>query len=450
MGLELKLLGTCVLAYFVWPVGLFCAPAPSAPYLYTEAPQYKTNPNHSGSRFPAGAKLHIVEQGSDKLLVPGFAASADASVSFDGRRILFAGKQNSSDPWQIWEMPVRGDTPRRVTSTPRDAVTPFYLPPGKVVYSVKTANGYQIELMPLEGGTPLRLTYGPGDHLVTGVLRDGRVLFEAPHGALGGGARDLFTVYSDGTGVETYRCDHTHDRRGARQLASGNLVFETTGGKLAYFTSPRAVEVPLELPSGEFSAPVAELPGGDWLVAYRRTPGVPFGLYRWRPGSGTPVNVAVFPGANAVQPVVVAARPTPRRHPTALGQRDGANLLCLNTYISKEKIPAGSAASVRVWTLSPQGRPILLGRSPVQPDGSFFVQTPGERPLRMELLDAQGNVIVGEKGWFWARQGEQRVCVGCHAGPERAPDNVAPQVLAHSPEPVKMLQPQEIGNGSVK
>jgi hypothetical protein len=57
----------------------------------------------------------------------------------------------------------------------------------------------------------------------------------------------------------------------------------------------------------------------------------------------------------------------------------------------------------------------------------------------MELLDASGRSVRAEQDWFWMRPSEQRICVGCHAGPERAPENKLPEVLLHSTVPVKML-----------
>ena len=46
-----------------------------------------------GERFPKGAHLLLMHEGGAEPLVPEFAASADASVSFDGGRVLFAGKK---------------------------------------------------------------------------------------------------------------------------------------------------------------------------------------------------------------------------------------------------------------------------------------------------------------------------------------------------------------------
>lgn len=419
----------------------------SVPYIYTEAPRYDS---FHGERFPAGAVLQIVRKGHKRPLVPGFAASADAAVSFDGSSILFSGKQKPADPWQIWELPAAGGTARRITSFTEDAITPFYLPAERIVYARRAAQGFQIELMPLAGGAPLRLTYTPGDHLVCDVLRDGRVLFEAPHPDARSAVRDLYTVYTDGSGVETHRCDHGRDRHAARELSSGDIIFEYAG-RLARFTSPRATQLELPVTSGEFAGSIAEISPEEWLVAYRPDSGTPYALYRWKPGQGPPENVWTVKGTNALDPVLVRPHTIPKRHPSGLGDREGANLLCLNAYVSRsETIATGSVATVRVSALDNAGVPVALGLAPVARDGSFFVQVPSETPIRFELLDTAGKSVAAEKGWFWARRGEQRVCVGCHAGPERAPDNAAPEVLLQTQQPVKMALPVHTGKEDKK
>ena len=68
--------------------------------------------------------------------------------------------------------------------------------------------------------------------------------------------------------------------------------------------------------------------------------------------------------------------------------------------------------AVRVWALDDAGSAVSLGQAPVERDGSFYVQAPGERAVRFELLDRAGKTVAAEKGWFWARRGEQRICVG--------------------------------------
>src|ERR1035437_6165364 len=88
------------------------------PYIYTEAGRYDSAATlKGGERFPAGAALQLVAGGRKRALAPGFAASADATVSFDGQRVLFSGKQKPGDAWQIWEIPVNGGAPRRIVQS---------------------------------------------------------------------------------------------------------------------------------------------------------------------------------------------------------------------------------------------------------------------------------------------------------------------------------------------
>ena len=86
-------------------------------------------------------------------------------------------------------------------------------------------------------------------------------------------------------------------------------------------------------------------------------------------------------------------------------------------------------------TRDADGNSKVLGTAPVESDGSFFVQAPTERPLQIELLNAAGKTLKREAGFFWMRRGEQRGCVGCHAGPETAPENAVPMTLLKSTTP---------------
>jgi len=201
MDLDILFRGVCRLSVLVvcssaWGQGVI-----PLRYIYTESPRYDSSATlKGGDRFPAGAALQLVERASKRPLTPGFDASADANISFDGQRVLFSGRQRPGDPWQIWEMPVGGGAVRRIVISKEDAIAPFYLPADRIVYAQRTRGVFQLVSVALDGGAPLQLTYGPGNHVASDVLRDGRILFEAAH--------ELYTVYSDGSGVESYRCDH--------------------------------------------------------------------------------------------------------------------------------------------------------------------------------------------------------------------------------------------------
>ena len=65
---------------------------PAEDIIVTAAPVYHPLAALSGEeRFPEGAQLMLVHQGNAAPLVKGFAATADANVSFDGKSVLFAG-----------------------------------------------------------------------------------------------------------------------------------------------------------------------------------------------------------------------------------------------------------------------------------------------------------------------------------------------------------------------
>jgi hypothetical protein len=139
-----------------------------------------------------------------------------------------------------------------------------------------------------------------------------------------------------------------------------------------------------------------------------------------------------------LQPIVLREHVVPNRHPSALHDWAYGNLLCLNAYTSKDKFATGSIRAMRLYSRGESGDPKLLGTASVEPDGSFFVQVPGDQPLQIELLDVSGKTLKREKGFFWLRKGEQRICVGCHAGPETAPENAVPMILLKSTAPADL------------
>jgi hypothetical protein len=406
-------------------------------FVYTVAKSYEPLAWMRGEdRFPSGAAIFLKTANEERALLPDFAASADPVVSFDGERVLFAGKAHATDAWQIWEISLAGGAARRITVSSEDCIRPIYLPDDRIVYARKIANRFVIEAKDTEGKPPA-VSYIPGNALPTGILHDGRILFTAAYPLGTGAVPEIYTVYSDGSGVESYRCDHGHARYSAAQASSGDLLFasETT---LARFTSARAQELRFSVPPGEYGGDFAETGASEWLLSWRSHANATFQLMQWKQGSTALQPVVTQPGVNVIQPTPVIPRPIPNRHPSGLHDWANANLLCLNAYTSKYPFPAGSIHSVRLYTRDVEGSPKLLGNAPVERDGSFFVQVPAERPLQIELLDAAGKTLKREAGFFWMRRGEQRGCVGCHAGPETSPENAVPLTLLKSTTPADL------------
>ena len=420
----------------------------ATPVIFTAAPVYDSLAALRGEeRFAEGAQLMALRDGKMRPLAPGFAASADASVSFDAKTVLFAGKKNAGDPWQVWEVAVDGGTPRLVLASTADVIRPLWMPGGRIVYARRGPLGFVVETAGLDGANPVQLTYLPGNFIPDDVLRDGRVLFESGFPLGAGTTPELFLVYADGSGVESVRCDHPEPTGGGREHGrqigvsgegtAGDIVF-TQGKKLARFTSALATEAPLAAPAGEYAGDVAEMPDGRWLLSMRRTGEKHFSLAAWKPGARAMTVLARDAERDLVEPAVVAPRKVPNRHPSGLHDWTYGNLLALDARQSRSGALSSTPAVVRAETLGADGRAMALGTAPVEKDGSFFVQAAGDRPLRFILLDAAGRTLREEHGWFWVRRGEQRICVGCHTGPERAPENRVPQVLLRTTTPVDL------------
>ena len=408
------------------------------PILYTAAVSYEPLAwMHGADRFGPGATIIVRDENHQRALVPDFTASADSTLSFDGKRVLFAGKAHPQDHWQIWELVLESATVRAVTSAADDCIRPFYLPEDRIVYARRVQGRFVIERLDLTGKSPLLLSYGPANFLPTDVLRDGRILFEAGFPLGSESIPEIYTVYSDGSGFESYRCDHGQARHSGRQIHSGDVIFASSRG-LARFTSARAQGIPVNAPAGEYAGDITETATGDWLLAWRPNAAAQFRLMRWAPGSAD-FKPALDPiNANVIQPVLLAPRAIVNRHPSGLHDWPNANLLCLNAYTSRDKFAPGAIRSVRIYTRDDHGNPKLLGTAPVERDGSFFVQVPADRPLQIELLDTTGKTLERESGFFWMRRGEQRGCVGCHAGPETSPENAVPMILLKSTTPADL------------
>jgi hypothetical protein len=424
--------------------------AVDVPVIYTAARTYlPLSWMHGGERFPQSATLMLHDSKGDRALTDKFIASADANVSFDGSTVLFSGKQNSGDAWQAWTLSLKDGALTQLTKGTDDVIRPMYLPSNRIVYARKAKNRFVLETLSLSDGKVMPLSYAPGSYLPTDVLHDGRILFSSSYPLGTAGAPEIYAVYSDGTGVESYRCDHGVAHYAGHELSSGDIVFP--GGKgLARFTSPRAQQVAFVSPAGDYAGDVVEAKPETLLVAWRQSNKQPYQIQLLDTTHNQARMFLSQAGINLLNPVMVAPREAPNRHPSTLRDWTAANLLALDSYTSKYAFAPGSIAKARVYTLNDAGERKLLGTAPVEKDGSFYVHVPGDAPLQIELTDSNGKVLKKEAGWFWARKSEQRICVGCHAGPEHAPENAVPAVLLRTTTPVDMTATQAAGSKGAK
>jgi hypothetical protein len=177
-------------------------------------------------RFEGGRIVIVSPEGQLRVLTEGFHSACDPSLSFDAKRLVFAGKKERSSPWRIYEMALDGTNLRPITPENQAARSPIYLstlftldspePWFTILYvggertlnemgEAAAASLYSIKL----DGTELRrVTFNPNRNLDPFQMGDGRVLFAAERypsepGALAGRV-SLYGINMEGTDAELY------------------------------------------------------------------------------------------------------------------------------------------------------------------------------------------------------------------------------------------------------
>lgn len=436
-----------------------------------------------------GGRIVLVPPaGAPRVLTTGFDSAADPEVSFDGTRILFAGRKEARDPWCVWEMRSDGSAPHEITCGPGEARQPVYLPTMYTLNPTATDTWEQIAFVgslpgetnevgvgphtalyacTLDGKRLRRLTYNLSSDYDPAVLPDGRLVFASwqrhslERGRLGRVA--LFAVQIDGVdlmifaGDEGRRVKHMPAYAGDRLVVfvEGDRVAGDGGGSLAAVSLRRNLHTYRKLSDdGVYRSPATH-PDGGVLVAWRPASGNGgYGIHRFDPASGERIPVFDDPDWHDVQAKALASRVVPDRRSSSVQDADPeGGLYGIDVSISdlgREVFPLGTARRLRVLegipledglaAVPPLAPRRLLGETDLASDGSFHVAVPANVPIQLQLLDEDG-LALRSCGWIWVRNHEQRGCVGCHEDPERTPPNRFALAL-NTPAPQLTLPPE--------
>jgi len=229
-------------------------------------------------------------QGKVVHLTSEFLSACDPAVSFDGQKILFAGKQKKGEPWQIWQMDGNGGNKIQITHGDSDCVSPLYVgslfhlddkaPTRKIVYQ----GSNHLYTCDLDGKNPRRITYNLYPEFAPGVLPNGRIIFSSLRNNSvetgSGKTLDLLAVNIDGTDLMGYltSLDVPGDKEMVRIARDGRVYFIQSdlsqwlgGGSLAYVSSRRPAHSYNLIASHEdgFYHSPCPLPDGSLIVSYR-------------------------------------------------------------------------------------------------------------------------------------------------------------------------------------
>jgi hypothetical protein len=178
----------------------------------------------------AGRLIVLEPDGTSRNLVPDFYSACDPDVSFDGEKILFAGKRRPSDPWNIWEIDTGGSDLRQVTREQHDSRAPIYLSTLYTITSTEpwytilfvrddgvlneegSAPGTSLYSVRLDGSEQSRITFNLSNEGDPFLMPDGLVLFAGwQHRVRKGWPRgriSLFGVHTDGIDYSLFGGGH--------------------------------------------------------------------------------------------------------------------------------------------------------------------------------------------------------------------------------------------------
>lgn len=452
--------------------------------VFTELPaaHMPGSPGMPHTTYGKGARLVLLgKDGSRRVLSSGFESASDPAVSLDGSHILFAARKTANSSWDIFEMAADGSGIQQITHNAGNCRSPlyqsalFYLNDDRPSYQVTFVSDAAGELneaassaktdvysVKFDGSGLRRLTYGLSASYDPFQMQDGRILFaQWQHVPSEAGRSDLFAVQLDGTdyagfsGAQGLRIKHM-----ACVTTNGRVVFVESGrrsrdgsGSLGTISlrrnlhSYRALTAPA---NGLFHSP-SPLPDGSILVSRRPAAGGNHAIFRFDPESGSRTLVFEEPGYDSIQAVALVRRTEPDGHSSVVeDDQNWSKLYCLSAYendLKREWFPLGTARRVRVIEAVPRragespGTPQkrLLGDVELDQDGSFHLLVPPNTPIQLQVEDSDG-MALRTSAWIWAKNKENRGCIGCHEDGERTPENIFAQALSH-PAANLMLPP---------
>lgn len=432
-----------------------------------------------------GARLVVRDQyGKRNVLSTGFESACEPDLSFDAKRILFAGRKNADEAWNIYEIGTDGTNLRQITRNAGNCRQPRYLStfyiitadePWLQILFVSDAAGEVNEKgdrpssdlysCRIDGSEVRRVTYNPSADLDPFLMWDGRILFASWQNSLprygSRGRMRIFDMNVDGTDMAAFTAEQgmrvqqmpTVTTDGLAVFVESDETRADGGGRLGSVKLKRNLHSyrSLTQPSDGFFSFPSPLPDGSLLVSWRPAQGSgTYALFRFDPATSQLRPLFEEAGRNLLQGRLIERRPRPDGRSSVVNENHpNGQFYALDIGINDLNDPswltAATAKQVRVLEGIPRHRsdetsaltsPYLpkriLGEAPVAGDGSFFFEVPANLPIEIQLLDENG-MALRSCGWIWVRNKEPRGCIGCHEDGELTPPNRLVEAVKNPP-----------------
>lgn len=433
------------------------ATATSRRIVASEVPVAATCGIEPAERYPEGSRVVVLDAerpgDAPRVLSPDLAAAGGAAVDHAATKVAFVARRDAGGRFAVFTCDAEGGPPSVAAAHPTDCGGVALLPDGRLVYAAALdgksplpgERAWALFVSEGGGGPGTRITFGGGIDIDPCVLRDGRIAYTT---YLPGdpGRFAVFTVHPDGTGVAPLLGERGEalERVRVTQADDGRLYLNAGDHACAAeWSDPRAAvnDLPAPVRAAHW---VAGAPDGALLIA----DGAGLAWCASPATAGAPAaRIAAPAGRRFASAVALAPRRRPQGHLSMVKPETRTGQLIA---LDARHASAPGAAAARLSRLAPgaglaRDRAEALGDVPLAADGSIFVRVPADTPLLLDLVSADGRVLVAGRTPFWVRPNESRTCVGCHEEPDSAPPNHRP--LAVLADPVDLAPDSDAEGG---
>lgn len=406
-------------------------------------------------RLLTGAQIMMMDpvhpQRQPLLLSKDFYSAFSPAISFNAKKMVFAGQKNQDDTWQIYEMDLASLQFKSLTNSERNCTDPAYLPGDKIIYSQVVygdngEKGQALFVRTSEESQEEQITFNPGSYSGTSMLHDGRIICKNRSLTSEQNKFNLMVMRPDGTKEMLF---YKSEEKG--QLISKGLESDTGQiyllekneqglGKLfsiSYNNPLKSRKLISGKVDGDFIG-ISPMVNGRLLVCYRKSKEESYGLFELDPGNMKLVR-SVFndPQYKTIEAVFVEQHKVPKNIPSEVNMKEQtALLLCQDVNFLGFHQDTAMTKGAKATKVEVLGLTSSLGTVDVEKDGSVYLKLKADTPFQLQTLNKEGEIVNGPSSWINLRPNERRACVGCHQGNEVVPANRQP--LSVLKEPVQI------------
>ncbi len=411
-------------------------------------------------------RLNLARDELTVLLDDPDGSVRDPQVHYDGEKILFSYRPGGTDHFHLYEIDVKGEGLRQLTSGPYDDIEPTYLPDGGIMFCSSRGHRWvpcwytQVAVLYLcdgDGGNIRPISANIEHDNTPWPLPDGRVIYErweyvdrsrvAFH--------HLWTANPDGTGQMVYY-GNMHPGTlmiDAKPIPGGDnevvAIFSPDHGRREHagavtLVTPRlGPDEPLaarRVSREENYRDPYPLSRNCFLVAQGSRLLVMDGRGETREIYRVPPGLAKA-GVECQEPRPLMARPREPVIPPRTDPRQATGRLVLqDVYIGRRMEGVKRGEIKKLLVLESLPKPInysgkmppmsfggtytlerILGTVPVEPDGSAYMELPALRSLFFVALDEDNDSVKRMHSFLTVLPGETTSCVGCHEQRQQTP-----------------------------